>query len=187
VSAEPGSAVSGPVPAGYARLMDLLADGRAGHRLVWHAPEGRTEAASLLRGHPLRQAAKSIVVRVALGRKTSRYVLAVVPGDRRVDLPAVQRLVDGVRVGFADRATAERLTGCTSGSIVPFSFHDDLQVVTDPELLAQDEIWFNAARLDASVALPASTYRRLAAPVVATIIDPAVGGQSRPITEVVHA
>ncbi|MFE2373281.1 YbaK/EbsC family protein [Streptomyces sp. NPDC059398] len=174
-----GAGVPGASPAAgtaHDRLMELLAAGRVPHRLLAHPPEGRTDAASLLRGHPLRRAAKTLVVRVALGRKKSRYVLAVVPGDRRVDLGAVADVAGGVRAGFADRATAERLTGCVSGSIMPFSFHPDLTVLADPELLGQDEIWFNAARLDLSVALSPHAYRRLAAPLVAPLTgpDPAV-------------
>ncbi|GGZ03729.1 hypothetical protein GCM10010365_23280 [Streptomyces poonensis] len=59
----------------------------AGFRLIDHPPEGHTERASRLRRHPLAQAAKCIVVRVARGRRSRRYVLAVVPGDRRVKPP----------------------------------------------------------------------------------------------------
>ncbi|MFH7599309.1 YbaK/EbsC family protein [Streptomyces racemochromogenes] len=151
--------------------MDLLADRTAGHRVLDHAPEGATEAASLLRGHPLRQAAKSIVLRVARGRSARRYVLAVVPGDRRVDTEAVGALAGGGRAGFADRATAERLTGCVSGSIVPFSFDPRLHLLVDRDLLDEDEIYFNAARLDRSVALSTRAYRRIAAPLVAAISD----------------
>lgn len=157
----------------YSRLMDLVSAVPASHRVIDHAPEGRTDVASLLRGHPLRQAAKSIVVRVALSKKARRYVLAVVQGDQRVDLEAVRRVVGGVRAGFADRATAERLSGCVSGSIVPFSFHPDLWLIADPGILNQDEVVFNAARLDRSLALPPHVYRGLASPTVALIAEPA--------------
>lgn len=170
---KPAEQTAEPAPnAAHIRLMRLLAASDARHRVMAHPPEGRTDAASALRGHPLCQAAKSLVVRVALGRKASRYVLAVVPGDRRVDVAAVGRLAGGVRAGFADRTTAERLTGCVSGSIVPFSFHPDLTLMADPALLAQDMLYFNAARLDLSVALSASAYRRLAAPLIAPISEP---------------
>ncbi|MFE6978170.1 YbaK/EbsC family protein [Streptomyces sp. NPDC057682] len=151
--------------------MELLASAPHPYRIVGHPPQGATDLASLLRGHPLRQAAKSLVIRVALPGKKRRYVLAVVRGDHRVDLGAVCAVAGGVRAGFADRATAERLTGCVSGSIVPFSFHPELDVVVDPALLEEDEIWFNAARLDQSVALSAHAYRALAGPRVAGIAD----------------
>lgn len=153
----------------HLRLMRLLDEHRAGHRLLAHPPEGRTAEASALRGHPLRQAAKCLVLRVAGGAGGRRHVLAVVPGDRRVDTDAVRALVGGARAGVADRSTAERLTGCVSGSIIPFSFDPRLRLVVERDLLDEDEIYFNAARLDRSVALSTRAYRRIAAPLVAAI------------------
>ncbi|AUG78214.1 Prolyl-tRNA synthetase [Kitasatospora sp. MMS16-BH015] len=154
------------VESGHRALFDLLTGAAADHRLIDHPPEGRTDLASALRGHHVRQAAKCIVVRVKLDGKTVRYALTVVAGDRRVDFDAVARLFGGRRAGFADGPTAERLTGCVSGSIIPFSFHRDLFLVVDPELLAHEEIYFNAGRLDQSVALATVDYLELAAPLV---------------------
>ncbi|WP_432139878.1 YbaK/EbsC family protein [Streptomyces sp. bgisy154] len=150
-------------------LMELLDEHDAGHRLLHHPPEGRTAQASALRGHPLRQAAKCLVLRVAGGPGGRHHVLAVVPGDRRVDTDAVRALTGGSRAGFADRASAERLTGCVSGSIIPFTFDPRLRLVVERDLLDEDEIYFNAARLDRSVALSTRAYRRIAAPLVAAI------------------
>ncbi|MET9384016.1 YbaK/EbsC family protein [Streptomyces sp. NPDC002928] len=155
----------------YDRVLALLEGAGCGYREVAHRAEGRTDMASLLRGHPLSQSAKSIVLRVALGRRRSAYVLAVVPGDRRVDLAAVARTAGGTRADFADRDTAERLTGCVSGAIVPFSFDPGLRLVVDPELLEEDEIWFNAARLDRSLAMSPRDYAELARPQFAAVAE----------------
>ncbi|WP_415947325.1 YbaK/EbsC family protein [Streptomyces sp. KLOTTS4A1] len=153
----------------YTRLMRLLADHGVCPRVLDHPPEGGTAAVSLLRGHPLHQAAKCIVLRV---RGAARpYVLAVVPGDHRVDIDAVRALVGGTRAGFADRHTAQRLTGCVSGAITPFSFDARLRLVVDTGLLDEEEIFFNAARLDRSLAVSTRDYRRIAAPLVADISD----------------
>jgi Ala-tRNA(Pro) deacylase len=155
----------------YDRLLALLEGAGCTYREVAHRAEGRTDLASLLRGHPLRQSAKSIVLRVALGRERPAHVLAVVPGDRRVDLAAVARTAGGTRADFADRDTAERLTRCVSGAIVPFSFDPRLQLVVDPELLEEDEIWFNAARLDRSLAMSPHDYAELAEPLFAAVAE----------------
>lgn len=61
------------------------------------------------------------------GKKQTRYVLAVVPGDARLDLAAVKALLDG------------------------------------------GELYFNAGRLDRSVALASEDYVRLAQPRIARI------------------
>ncbi|WP_274918608.1 YbaK/EbsC family protein [Streptomyces sp. WZ-12] len=157
------------------RLLALLQDGGARHRLIEHAPEGRTDIVSELRGHPLDQAAKCIVMRVKVTKKSSRFALAVVPGDRRVDLDRVKELYEARHVSFADQATAERLSGCVSGSIVPFSFDPELELIVDPALLAHREIFFNAAALHLSLALDTEDYRRLARPRVAPVAEPPTG------------
>ena len=96
-------------------------------------------------------------------------VLAVVPGDTRVDLQAIKALLGGTYASFASPDIAERLSGSVVGTVLPFSFHPDLQLIVDPALLAHDEIFFNAARLDRSLALRTADYMRLAAPRTASI------------------
>ena len=48
----------------YARVRALLDANDARYRLIDHPAEGRTEIVSSMRGHPLRQAAKCIIVMV---------------------------------------------------------------------------------------------------------------------------
>lgn len=163
-----GSSPPGPVDADE-RLLDLLDRHQATYRLIDHAPEGRTEVVSALRGHPLAAAAKCMIAMVKLDKKRRRHVLAVVPGDRRVDLDALKRLYGGRYAGMADPGAAERLSGCPTGTILPFTWTDELDLVVDPALYDHDTIYFNAGRLDRSVALASADHRRIAAPTEATI------------------
>ena len=148
----------------HERLVALLDAAGARYRMVQHEPEGRTEVVSAYRGNPLARAAKCLVVMVKLDKRRSRYFLAVVPGDARVDLNALKALAGGTYVAFASTDKAEALAGSVSGTILPFSFHPDLELVVDPGLLVHPEIWFNAARLDRSLALDTADYRRLTDP-----------------------
>jgi len=59
----------------YMRLIAFLDEHGAQYRLIDHAPEGRTELVSPLRGNALAQAAKCIVIMVKIGKKTTKYVL----------------------------------------------------------------------------------------------------------------
>jgi len=153
----------------YERLVELLDTKNATYRLIDHAPEGRTEEVSAMRGHPSSQAAKCVIIMVKLGKKVTRHVLAVVPGDRRVDLARLKALLGGTYAGFASREVAERLADSVSGTILPFAWHPDLELIVDPELAALPELYFNAARLDRSVALATSDYLALAEPRVEPI------------------
>jgi Ala-tRNA(Pro) deacylase len=169
VSGDPQVEVAAPAPGGYERLMADLAAGGARYRLIDHAPEGRTDLVSALRGHDVALAAKCLIVMVKVGKKQSRYVLAVVPGDARVDLQAIRELLDGTYVAFAGKDKAEELAGSVSGTVLPFSYHPRLELIADPALLRTQELFFNAARLDRSIALATDDYTRLAAPRVAPI------------------
>lgn len=155
----------------YTYLMTWLESQSIPFRLIEHAPEGRTELVSQMRGNSLSAAAKCIVLLVKIGKKISRYVLAVVPGDRKVDLQAVKVLLGGTYVAFASPELAERLAGSVTGTILPFSFSPDLEVIADPSLLSQDELYFNAARLDRSLVLKTSDYLMLSKPRLERIVE----------------
>jgi Ala-tRNA(Pro) deacylase len=148
----------------YDRLIELLDAKGARYRLIDHEPEGRTDLVSAMRGNELARAAKCIVVMVKIGKKVTRHVLAVVPGDARVDLNAIKGLLGGTYASFASREIAERLSGSVSGTILPFSFDPELELIVDPALLDGDEIFFNAARLDRSLALDGRDYAAIAQP-----------------------
>ncbi|MFD7289415.1 YbaK/EbsC family protein [Streptomyces sp. NPDC059863] len=151
------------------RLLNVLEESGARYELLAHAPEGRTALASALRGHALTAAAKCMIVTVLGGTPAERHILAVIPGDRRVDLERVAAECGGTRAQLARRDLAESLTGCVSGSIIPFSFHDELSVLADPALCAEPTLYFNAARLDLSVALATEDYLALANPKIVPI------------------
>ena len=148
----------------YTQLIAFLDRHAVQYRLIDHAPEGRTEIVSPMRGNALSQAAKCIVLMVKIGKKVTKYVLAVVPGDARVDLNAVKALMHGTYVAFASPDIAERLAGSVTGTVLPFSFNPELELVVDPALLENDEIYFNAARLDRSMILKTSDYFEIARP-----------------------
>src|SRR4029077_14449901 len=102
----------------YEKLIALLDTNKASYRLINHAPEGQTDKVSALRGHPVEAAAKCIVLIVKIGRKTSRFILAVVPGNARVDTGKVKALFNGTYAGFAAADVAERLAGSVAGTVL---------------------------------------------------------------------
>jgi len=148
----------------YKKLIQLLDSNNASYRLIDHEPEGRTEIVSLMRGNAVADAAKCMIVMVKIGKKDKEYALCVIPGDAKVDLNAVKDLFRGTYVSFAAPDAAEKYGGCVSGTILPFSFHSKLNLVVDPRIKDIEELYFNAACLDQSVALKTSDYLRIANP-----------------------
>lgn len=158
------------------RLLRLLTESEARSTPLRHPPEGQTARAGVLRGHPLAAAATRMVVTVAGGPAAGeRQVLSVVPGDRRVDFARVARECGGAGARLARRKAAEALTGCVSGSIVPFSCHDRLPVPAGPARFDEPTLYVNAARLDLSVALAAEDHRTPAGPKAVPVTEPPGG------------
>lgn len=149
----------------HARLVALLEAAGAKFRIVEHAAEGRSEQISVIRGNRPSQALKAMVVAMKGG--AADFALAVLPGDRRCDFAALAEAFGAKKARFAAPEDAERLTGCVMGAVPPFTFGADLPLVADPAIQANEEVVFNAARLDRSIFMPLADYLRAAAPRIA--------------------
>ena len=153
----------------HRQLCDLLDQEGATYRVLEHEPEGRTEMIAKIRGNRIEQSIKSIVVQVRLNRKENLYCLANVPGDCRIDFDGIKNYFKADSVAFASRDKAQELTGCVIGAIPPFSFSDQLQVLADPLIQENEEVVFNAGRLDRSIFVKLDDYLRIARPQLVKI------------------
>jgi Ala-tRNA(Pro) deacylase len=113
-----------------------------------------------------------MVLDVRGGGGGRRNVLAILPGNRKLDFAAVARLFEARKCGFASPETAQALTGCAMGAVPPFSLNPGLSVVVDEDLLAHDTLFFNAGRLDRSMELATKDWIAVAKPRVARIAAP---------------
>jgi len=153
----------------HKQLCDLLDREGAIYRIIEHEPEGHTEIIAKIRGNRIEQSVKSIVVQVRLNRKENIYCLANVPGDCRIDFAGIKQHFQADSVAFASREKAQELTGCVIGAIPPFSFSEQLQVLADPLIRENEEVVFNAGRLDRSIFMKLDDYLRIAKPQLVKI------------------
>lgn len=153
----------------HAQLRALLDRESASYRVIEHEPEGRTEIIAQIRGNRIEQSIKSMVLQIRLSRKENIYCLANVPGSYRVDFDRVKHYYDADSVAFAKREKAQELTGCVIGAIPPFSFNERLQLLADPLIQDNDEVVFNAGRLDRSIMITLRDYIRIAKPLLVPI------------------
>ncbi len=152
----------------FERLEELLKRENARYRVIRHPAVGTSEKVAEIRGTQPGQGAKAMLCRVR--DKTDVMVLAILPGDRKVDFRKVARAVGGKKASFASPEEATAKTGCVIGAIPPFSFSPEIRLVVDPQLLARhEEIAFNAGRLDTSIVMDSADYRRIASPLLADI------------------
>jgi Ala-tRNA(Pro) deacylase len=146
----------------------MLGEAKAKFRVIEHEAEGRSEKISAIRGNRPEQAAKAMVLDVR-GGGGRRSVLAILPGNRKLDFGAVAKLFEARKCGFASPESAQQITGCAMGAVPPFSLNPELAVVVDEDLLANDTLFFNAGRLDRSMELATRDWIAVAKPRVARI------------------
>ena len=106
-----------------------------------HAEKG-AEFAARATGFALEKTVKTLVV--DLGDK--KCLLALLPGDKQLDLKSIARMCAVKRAVIADTETAERLTGYLVGGISPFGVKQSLPVVIEESILQFDRVLINAGQ-----------------------------------------
>jgi Ala-tRNA(Pro) deacylase len=147
----------------------MLGEAKAKFRVIEHEAEGRSDRISVIRGNRPDQAAKAMVLDVRGGGGGRRHVLAILPGNRKLDFAAVAALFEARKAGFASSESAVALTGCAMGAVPPFALSPDLSIVVEEDLLKNDTLFFNAGRLDRSMELDTGDWLAVAKPRVASI------------------
>jgi len=158
----------------FKSLMLLLEQANAHFRVVTHLQAGKSVEVALARGTEVGQGAKALVCEIHGDAARTRWALAVLPADRKLDRARLAEALGGSKAKLVDAAVATELTGCQIGAIPPFSFRSQLQLVVDPELVERyDTIAFNAGRLDASILLDSQDFLAVAKPELVRMSSPA--------------
>ena len=154
----------------HERLIRHLRENGVPFRTMEHEAEGRSEHVARIRGTKPSQGMKAIVVGLRGGGsgKDKRYVLAVLPGDRKLDMKALRQACQAQKASFVDAETLSELTGgCVAGTVPPFSFNEGMPLIVDNAVRRNTEVCFNAARLDRSVFMTIDAYLALTNPRMA--------------------
>ena len=152
----------------FDKLNELLRGENARFRVINHPAEGGSEKVAAIRGTLPGQGAKAMLCQVKALPDT--FVLAVLSGNRKVDFKKLGQAVGGQKASLLSPDQAAQLTGCVMGAVPPFSFWPNVKLVVDHRLLDEnEEIAFNAGRLDTSMVLNSQDYRRIARPLLAFI------------------
>jgi Cys-tRNA(Pro) deacylase len=96
------------------------------------------EAASAV-GCKLGQIVKSLVFDC-----DGRWVVVLVPGDRRADLDKIAAAVGAKKARIAKPEEVERATGFVAGAVAPFPLPNVDRVFVDRGLLAHKRVWIGA-------------------------------------------
>ena len=125
------------------RAIQYLRQKKIGFEVVKYDHEEKGAAfAARASGFPLQRTVKTLVV--DLGR--NQYTLVLMPGDRRLSMKRLARVLAVKRAAMADTRTTERLTGYLVGGISPFGTRLKLPVIMEESILKFDDILVNAGQ-----------------------------------------
>jgi prolyl-tRNA editing enzyme YbaK/EbsC (Cys-tRNA(Pro) deacylase) len=114
------------------------------------------DAASAV-GCDLSQIVKSLVFSC-----DGRWVVVMVPGDRRADKAKIAAAAGCSRVKVAGPEDVERATGFAAGAVAPFPLPTIDTILLDRGLLAHDVVWIGAGSRRHMAALAPADLVRLA-------------------------
>ena len=136
-------------------------------------PEGTKTADDAARavGCPVAAIIKSLVFVLIGDDGSEEAVLALVPGDLRLDLEA---LAAAAGVASARRATLEEVrmaTGYAAGGTPPFGHDSPIRVFADPALRRNDPVWAAGGTPTTVFPISVEDLDRLARPVWVAIAE----------------
>jgi Cys-tRNA(Pro) deacylase len=100
-------------------------------------PVYTSEAAARERGVRLSQIVKTML----LMDRNDRMVVAVLPGNKKLDLKKIKKLMGVKDLRFLDRRTIEQRLGLVAGAIAPIAdLFGNIPVLVDPAVFQEDRV-----------------------------------------------
>jgi Ala-tRNA(Pro) deacylase len=139
-----------------------------------HGPVRTSEEAAKIRtGYSLHQGAKAMIVRIK-SQGQSKFIMAVLPGDLRIDSNKLKRYFNAKDIRFANEEEVNTITnGVQPGGVPPIGNLFNLEVVADPSIFENERIVFNAGDRRYSIAMKSEDYKKIVNPKIESIVQQA--------------
>jgi prolyl-tRNA editing enzyme YbaK/EbsC (Cys-tRNA(Pro) deacylase) len=158
------------LPEATRRLADSVGDFEMQTRVFPEGTKTAEDAAAAI-GCPVSAIVKSLVFVLIRSDASEEPVVALVPGDLRLD---TVKLADAAGVTGSRRATLDEVraaTGYSAGGTPPFGHVSPLRVFADDRLRRNDPVWAAAGTPTTVFPISISDLDRLAAPIWGDITE----------------
>jgi len=102
-----------------------------------------------------------------------KWVVALVPGDRRADSAKIARAAGAVKAKIASPEQVERATGFVAGAVAPFPLPGVDRVLVDRNLLSHKLVWIGAGSPSHMAVIAPGDLVRLARAQTMDVVEPA--------------
>jgi Ala-tRNA(Pro) deacylase len=146
-----------------AKLKEFLDANKVEYSVLIHRQAYTAQDVAAAAHVPGRELAKSVVIKA-----DDRFVLAVLPAPRKVDLEGLRQTLGASEVRMAHESEfASLFPGCEMGAMPPFGNLYGVDVYVDEALSQDEEIVFNAGTHVDAVRMRYKDFERLVKPAVA--------------------
>jgi len=145
----------------FERIESLLTRHGVQFDVLRHAPVFTSEQAAAVRGVPLATGAKALICKA-----DSRFVMLVIPADRKLDSKRVRQALAIRALRFASVDELRQLAGVAPGAVPPFGSLFGLPAYCDARLTDQERINFNAGDHAISVSMRCADYLAVERPTM---------------------
>lgn len=147
------------------RIQEYFEANGVASRVIEHERAASAEEYHRVLGTRYSQQAKAVFLRHKRPGAKGFAVLAL-PAQKRADLAKAAELLSAREVRLGTEEQMRETTGCSFGELPPIGGLFGLPLVMDVDLLAEDEIFFNAGDLCVSLAVAPADLRALEEPVL---------------------
>jgi Ala-tRNA(Pro) deacylase len=153
-----------PAMSPFDKITEFLKQSGAVYQLEEHEPVYTSEQAATISGTELEQGAKAL-----LFKAKSEFVLAVLPGHKKVDFKKLKNLLGIKDLRFATPEEVISVMGCEIGACYPFGNLIGVRMIVDQSLSSNQLIAFNPGVHDRSIILNYEDYARAVEPELADV------------------
>ena len=143
------------------KIRKLLESHNIQYNFFEHEPTPTSEIASKVRGVPLDQGAKAMVL-----RSEGNFLMVVLQAHRKIDFSKMKNILNTRSVSFATHEEVEQVTGCIPGGVPPFGNLFSIPVYADKDLAEIENMDFNAGLQTASIEMKVKDWINEVNPVV---------------------
>lgn len=150
----------------HSRMIEYLTSVGIPFEEIEHPPVASAEEYSRVVGSALDRQAKALLLRRYRRSGGKDWVMHSLPGDQQGDLGALAQPLEAKRLRLATADELKDATGCGFGELPSLGAIFGLPLSMDARLLAHDQIFLGAGRLDRSVILNPNNLKDAEAPII---------------------
>jgi len=121
------------------RIRQLLDSKDKEYKLSEHEPVYTSEQAAQVRGADLKSGVKALILKT----NESKFILALIAADRRIDLKRLAKHINTKSLKLAKPDEVLKRTNCEIGSVHPFGIIHNLPTYMDSSVLENEYVEFN--------------------------------------------